>query len=161
MQPHTGATFAALVYLTPSILRDPLSFGGQIFNIRTTIYSSNGTHLYNKYHLIETIRNNIVPKELEFKAGKDYACYMKVRYDSKFEKFEFIKHTHTTIDEEFVIYIDGSLNVTEKFSGKYVSETYIDHKIKGRRFNDKRIEFQDTFKLDKYSNSETVLKYVM
>lgn len=161
MQPHTGATVAVLVYLAPSILKNPLSFSGQQFDVRTTIYSRNGTHLYNKYHFIKTGRNNIVPRELEFEAGKDYACFMKVRYDAKFETFEFIKHRHTAINEKFTIYIDNGLNVMENFSGEYTSEAGTSHRIKGRRSSAKRIEFEDTFKLDKYSSSETLLKYVM
>lgn len=161
MQPHTGATIAVLTYLVPSIIKNPLSFSGQHFNVRTTIFSSDGKHLFDKYHLIKTNRNNIVPRELEFEVGTDYACYMKVRYDAKYETFEFILHRHTSVREKFVIYIDKSLNVMENFSGEYTSEAGTSHKIKGRRSSAKRIEFKDTFKLDKYSSSETTLKYVM
>lgn len=161
MQPHTGATIAVLTYLAPTIINDPLSFEGQTFNCRTTINSRNGTHLYDKYHFIKTNRNNIVPRELEFEAGKDYACYMKIRYDSKFEAFEFIQHRHTSIREKFTIYLDNSNRVMENFSGEYVSENGTNHKIRGRKFSAKRVEFEDSFKLDKSSGSETVLKYIV
>ena len=161
MQPHSGATIAVLTYLTPSIIAQPLSFSGQTFYVRTTIYSRSGKHLYDKYHFIKTNRHNLQPRELEFEAGKDYACFMKVRYDAKFENFEFIQHRHTHVREKFTIYIDSSHNVMENFSGEYVSEAGTYHRIKGRRFSAKRIEFEDTFKLDKYSSSEMLLKYVL
>ncbi|MBU0974272.1 hypothetical protein KKD03_01060 [Patescibacteria group bacterium] len=161
MQPHTGATIAVLTYLAPSIVSDPSSFNGQTFYVRTTILSSSGKHLYNKYHFIKTNRHNLQSRELEFEAGKDYACFMKVRYDAKFENFEFILHRHTHVREQFTIYIDSSHKVMENFSGEYVSEAGTNHRIKGRRYSAKRIEFEDTFKLDKYSSSDTYLKYVM
>lgn len=161
MQPHTGATVAVLTYLAPSIIENPLSFAGQTFYVRTTIYSRSGQHLFDKYHFIKTNRHNIVPRELEFEAGKDYACYMTIRYDAKFENFEFIKHRHTHIHEKFTIYIDSGHRIMENFSGEYQSENGVYHRIKGRKLSAKRIEFEDTFKLDKYASSDTVLKYVL
>lgn len=161
MQPHTGATIAVISYLVPSIISDPLSFAGQTFYCRTTIYSSSGKHLFDKYHFIKTNRHNIVPKELEFEVGKDYACYMNVRYDAKFEDFEITRHRHTHVREKFTMYRDSGMRMMENFSGEYVSESGQVHRIKGRRFSPKRVEFEDSFKEDNYSHNLTVLKYVI
>ncbi|MCB9812981.1 MAG: hypothetical protein H6772_01110 [Pseudomonadales bacterium] len=154
MQPHTGAVLTLISYLTESILENPLSFGGQTFDIKTTIYSSSGSFIYYKYHLVRTVSNNQISRELDFQVGKDYICFLKVRYDSMFEKFEFIKHRHTYVHEEFTLYKDS-----ENFSGSYEDEKRRSHTIKGRKLSKKFLEFYDTFPSDKDPNITKKLKY--
>ena len=154
MQPHTGAIITAINYLTPSIRLSPQSFVGRTLNIRTTIYSSNGSFLYYKYHLVRTIRHNENARVLEFEVGKDYICFLELRYDSTFENFSFIKHRHTYTRELFTVY-----RSSENFSGEYVSETGYGHSIKGRKLGPKRLEFYDTFKDDENPSRTLRLKY--
>lgn len=154
MQPHTGAIITTINYLTPSIMALPDSFAGKTFYIRTTIYSSSGSFLYYKYHLVRTIRHNQKARVLEFEVGKDYICFLHVRYDASFENFDFIKHRHTYVRELFTIY-----RSSENFSGEYVSESGFGHRIEGRKMGPKRLEFFDEFKDDRYPGKKLRLKY--
>ena len=65
MQPHTGAIITVINYLAPSIKLVPESFEGQTFTVQSTIYSSSGSFLHYKYHLVRTIRYNQKARELE------------------------------------------------------------------------------------------------
>jgi hypothetical protein len=152
MQPHTGAIITVINYLAPSIKLVPESFEGQTFTVQSTIYSSSGSFLHYKYHLVRTIRYNQKARELELEVGKDYICFLTVRYDLRFEEFEFIKHRHTYVREKFRIYRNSDFKALENFSGEYVSEDGHGHRIKGRRLTSKRLEFIDTFKDDQNPN---------
>lgn len=154
MQPHTGAIITAINYLTPSILSEPQSFVGKTFQIRTTIYSSSGSFLFYKYHLVRTMRHNENSRILEFEVGKDYICFLQVRYDGSFENFDFIKHRHTYVRELFTMY-----RSSQNFSGEYVSETGFGHRIEGRKLGPKRIEFIDTFRDHRNPDRVLRLKY--
>jgi len=158
MQPHTGAIITVINYLAPSIKAFPESFTGRTFNVRSTIYSSSGNFLHYKYHLVRTIRHNEKSRELELEVGKDYICFLTVRYSLTFEDLEFIKHRHTYVREKFTIYRNSEFKALENFSGEYVSETGHGHKIRGRRLTSKRLEFIDTFTDDSYPNGVR-LKY--
>lgn len=158
MQPHTGAIITVINYLTPSIKAFPESFVGQTFTVKSTIYSSMGHFLHYKYHLVRTIRHNERARELELEVGKDYICFLTVRYSAGFQDFEFIKHRHTYVREKFTIYRNSEFQALENFSGEYVSETGHGHRIRGRRMTPKRLEFIDTFTDDSYPNGAR-LKY--
>lgn len=154
MQPHTGAVVTVLNYLAPTIKALPQSFSGRSFVVRSTIYSAGGHFLKYKYHDVRTGRHSEGSRVLEFEVGKDYTCFLEVRYNAGFDKFDFIKHRHTYVREEFTVY-----RSSENFTGEYVSESGHGHRITGRKLSQKRLEFHDTFRDDRFPGRTLRLKY--
>jgi len=154
MQPHTGSVITVINYLVPSIKLAPESFAGQTFYVRSIISTVSGHFIKEKYHLVRTIRNNVNSRVLELEVGKDYICFLEVRYDALFENFEFVKHRHTYVREEFKIYRNS-----ENFVGEYISEVGVSHRIIGRKLSAKRLIFIDSFKDIHNPNKVIDLKY--
>jgi len=140
MQPHSGAVATVINYLLPTIKLAPDKFKGKSIYVRTSSYDSRGKFSREKYHLIKTIRLNPEGRLLTFEVGKDYACYMEVRYDGSYEWFDCIKHRHTHVREKFR-YFQGSTTI----DGEYISEAGFYHRLEGRVLNLKRVEFYDSF----------------
>jgi len=161
MQPHTGATLLVINYLVGRIRFVPESFGGRTFDVKSEIFDENGKRLKDKYHLVKTIRCNPKSRELDFEVGKDWACYLKVRYDYNFENIEFLQHRHSKAREKFYLRRDSHLKASSTFSGEYSSDNDIDHSIKGTAVSDKNFIFKDTYLEYKGAGNKITRKYNM
>ena len=147
MQAHTGATMVVIQKLRSEVMADPTKFAGRSFYVRTTMPHKE------KYHQIKALEYNPVTKVMKFEVGKDWACYMQVRHNYKWDEFEVIEHRHTYVRERFKLYPGTRLE------GEYRSERGINHRIDGRILSAKRVECFDYFADVKSPTGKRLFRY--
>lgn len=140
MQPHSGAIITVIRNMFPIIKYTPQLFSGRNFYVKTTRFNQNYSPVQEKYHYVVCVNHNPNSKLLTMDVGRDYACYMEIRYDASYENWEFIKHRHTHVVEKFRMF-EGSNN----FTGEYKSEKGIYHDLKGSALNNKIVTIEDIF----------------
>lgn len=155
MQPHSGAIIAVIRNMLPIIKHTPALFAGKNFYVKTTRFDRNYGVVQQKYHYVVCVNHNPNSKLLTMDVGRDYACYMEIRYDGSYENWDFIKHRHTYVEEKFRMF-EGSNN----FTGEYKSENGIYHDLKGCALNNKIVTIEDIKKeIPDFENPESVQEY--
>ncbi len=163
MQPHTGATLLVINYLVGRVKFVPKSFAGKTFYVKSEIKDGVSHRLLRvKYHLVKTVRCNPHLRELSLEVGKDWACFLKVRYDYNFEKFEFLEHRHSNVREKFELHRDSHLKASPSFTGSYRGDkNKVDHSIKGTVISDTHMIFKDTYLEYPRSRNTLIRQYDM